>query len=367
MNKKILSILSLSFLVFSCAPSSESVSSPTFEEPTTNVSISSPTTSVEETRNNSSTSFNSEGEKFTLSDRYVVTYYEVDTCYENFEDPYINVDEEEFYSNYVVSTSFIDSYYRSLHGLLSGELINEDGSWITNSESPKQNEDTYYKNAIVRYGKDESGEVVSYTINTLDNNDYIIYKCGIYTSLNDVCAYLFAFNDLPVNYISGTSLKDEVYERYNELGRLNFNKYTGPSANKYQYEPYLIGQKDKSLFYREVDFGANIGDDHYFTYSSRYNSSNGRGPFRIVLSNSYDNSYTYSKKSEEYITPNPTSIDDRYVYYTNNHYNDFSEYLNYYNGFATPFGNVSAGNIEDKYIASNPPTEQTPSVLAIFN
>ena len=195
---------------------------------------------------------------------------------------------------------------------------------------------------------------------------FLFYKCGIYVSMNDVAAYLFAFNELPINHLAGANLKSEAVEQWGEFGRVNFNKYSGPSATRYQYEPYLKGQDDKSLYYREIDFGANIGSNHYFSYKQKYNSNNGRGPFRLLLANSYDSSYTYSKSSTSYSTPNPTQIDDRYVYYTWNHYNDFVEYLNYYDGFADPFGNVTAGNPEDTYVASNPPTQRVDSILAVF-
>ena len=42
--------------------------------------------------------------------------------------------------------------------------------------------------------------------------------------------------------------------------------------------------------------------------------------------------------------PDVTKINERYVFYTYNHYNDFQEYLNYDNGFGIRFGNESAGN-----------------------
>ena len=57
-------------------------------------------------------------------------------------------------------------------------------------------------------------------------------------------------------------------------------------------------------------------------------------------------------------------FNERYVFYTYNHYNDFQEYLNYDNGFSIRFGNESAGN-QYCYNASdyvegkdNPPTQR---------
>lgn len=36
---------------------------------------------------------------------------------------------------------------------------------------------------------------------------------------------------------------------------------------------------------------------------------------------------------------------ERHVFYTYNHYNDFQEYLNYYEGWGQMFGNVSGGGV----------------------
>ena len=367
MNKKIkgILVLSISLLLVSCGPTTSILTSDNTQSvPPTSLDSESTLTSDNEPTSNLTTS--EENEKFEESECYVVSESLCFFDLENEIDPYLNVDKEEFYNNYQISTSYVDSYFRSKHGLLSGELIEEDGFISLIEDAPRDEEGVFYKNATARFGVDKDGERISYTINCLDGNDYTIYKCGMYTSINDVCAYLFAFNELPRNYISGTSLKDEAYERYGEIGRLNFNKYTGPSTTKYKYEPYLKGQDDKSLFYREVDFGANIGEDHYYTYQDKFSSNNGRGPFRIVISNSYDDEYTYSKRSETYETPNSTDLDDRYVYYTYNHYNDFQEYLNYYNGFTNTFGNVTAGNEPNDYNSSNPPTQRNDSKLAIF-
>ena len=43
-------------------------------------------------------------------------------------------------------------------------------------------------------------------------------------------------------------------------------------------------------------------------------------------------------------------LDERYVFYTYNHYNDFQEYLNYYGGWGEMFGNVTGGGtLSSKY------------------
>lgn len=390
-NGLLLKILILGFFISSCGPSIEPTETPTVdptetptvsptenpteaptdeptEEPTeasTEEPTEAPTEQPTETPTVEPTETPTE-EKIIEETYFRVKETLIETDYTSYEDPYINIDEDEFYENYKISDSYIDSYYRSLHGLLCGELIEDDGSPKQYESAPMKSNDIYYKNAYIRFGVNADGDRVSYTINTLDDSDYTIYKDGIYTSMNDVAAYLFAFNDLPKNYLSGTSLKNEAYNLYGEFGRVNFNKYSGPSATKYQYEPYLKGQEDKTLYYRETDFGATYGPNYYYTYNDRHNGSNGREIFRFLVANSYDSSYTYAKKSTDYSTPNPTSIDDRYVYYTFNHYNDFVEYLNYYNGFTAPFGNMTAGNNMNEYNASNPPTERFETQLALF-
>lgn len=396
-NVKVLLILSTVLLISACGPSTSFPSEETISNESTMSSESIPsieeTSEIEstltsedvetseiisETTNDTTSDMESieesipdtsvEEENFVLTDAYHVieTVVEINEDIFSYPDPYENVDKEEFYANYQKATSYVDSYYRMIHGLMCGEIIEEDGSLKDNSNCPKDESGVYYKNAIARFEVDQNGEKLSYTINTLDGNDYKIYRYGIYTSMNDVAAYLFAFNELPANYIPGASLKSTAYERFGEIGRVNFNKYSGPSATKYQYEPYLKGQEDKSLYYRETDFGANCGSGYYYTYNDKFGGNNTRQTYRFVVANSYDSSYTYNKKSEYVETPNPTEIDDRYVYYTYNHYNDFVEYLNYYNGFGDAFGNETAGNPTNTYVSSNPPTSRVDAQLALF-
>ena len=68
-----------------------------------------------------------------------------------------------------------------------------------------------------------------------------------------------------------------------------------------------------------------------------------------------------------------TKIDDRYVFYTYNHYNDFQEYLNYHDGWGVRFGNESAGNgycyNNDDYHASNryPVSKYPETTILSFN
>ena len=43
-----------------------------------------------------------------------------------------------------------------------------------------------------------------------------------------------------------------------------------------------------------------------------------------------------------------------YVFYTHNHYNDFTEYLNYYGGWGQTFGNITGGGEFDSKYNCNP-------------
>lgn len=57
-----------------------------------------------------------------------------------------------------------------------------------------------------------------------------------------------------------------------------------------------------------------------------------------------------------------TDLNDRYVFYTYNHYNDFQEYLNYEGGWGEMFGNITGGGPISDYDPNFPPTPYVPSV-----
>ena len=43
-----------------------------------------------------------------------------------------------------------------------------------------------------------------------------------------------------------------------------------------------------------------------------------------------------------------------HIFYTHNHYNDFTEYLNYYGGWGKTFGNITGGGVYDSKTNCNP-------------
>jgi hypothetical protein len=102
------------------------------------------------------------------------------------------------------------------------------------------------------------------------------------------------------------------------------------------------------LIYYEMDIGT-TGTDCDPGYSVRvYNDgySITRGAARIV--------YTYKDTNGN----GEISLDERYVFYTYNHYNDFQEYLNYEGGWGEMFGNITGGG----QLSSNSNYNPTPYV-----
>ena len=245
-------------------------------------------------------------------------------------DPYTNVSKTSFYKDYTKATSYEDAYYRSKHGLMSGDIEPQD--YLPISLGIKNN-DKYVRFSTATYVLSPDGDYLAYVENNFTEFN-IIYFCGAYTSLNEVGAYLLAFGDVPVNSNYHKSKgKSDCISTWGEYGRLNNSTFSG-NTSKYPYEPLL--PTITSVTFHETDFGTQgnytlKNDDLGTVYNqSVYNDGKyiTRGAARFV--------FTYDKSV--------TKIDDRYVFYTYNHYNDFQEYLNSHDGWGKRFGNESAGN-----------------------
>ncbi len=180
-----------------------------------------------------------------------------------------------------------------------------------------------------------------------------VYRGGGYITLEEVAAYLFAFGDVPPNYNAGKKLSPEnsIWE---ENLRLNHSKFSG-NTQKYPYEPVLprISGCGGDLYYYEIDIGT-TGTDCDPGYAIRtYNDGRTitRGAARIV--------YTRFDANNDSII----DINEKFLFYTYNHYNDFREYLNYYNGWGEMFGNITGGGeLSSKYDYN--PTPYVPVTLA---
>lgn len=254
--------------------------------------------------------------------------------------PYLDIDKNEFYKNYTRATSLLDSQYRSECYLMSGTITPQDQEPDIASNQPKQGNMLIHN--TTRNFSNNGNVYTVYNVN--GEKEFDIYYGGAYTSLEEVAAYIYAWGEVPVNYDPDKDAKPYNSE-WGEYLRAN-NTYFSGNTKKYPYEPELpniSGVDNGNVMYYEIDIGT-TGTDCDPKYDPEiYNDGDRiiRGAARIV--------YTYS-----YINGDPVSDEDRYVFYTYNHYNDFQEYLNYYNGWGEMFGNITGGGTISSKVDYNP-------------
>ena len=257
-------------------------------------------------------------------------------------DPYVNMTKSEFYANYEPAVCYMDAYYRSLHGFMSGSIAAQDQNPTVASYRPTQS-GKFIRNSSMLYGEDGKAYYVTDGYGNVVN---AVFKGGAYTALEDVAAYVFAFGDIPANHVSNKNA-DPKSSIWGEYLRLNHSSFSG-DVSKYPYEPELpnISGCGGKLSYKEIDVGTTGTDcDPKYTAEVYNNGSRVvRGAARIV----------YAKRD---LNGNGTyEAGEVYVFYTNNHYNDFREYLNYEGGWGEIFGNITGGGkISDKYNCSPSP------------
>ena len=139
---------------------------------------------------------------------------------------------------------------------------------------------------------------------TIPNSDVVLVKGNVYTDLNDVAAYIIAFKELPVNFYD-KSKKSTCSANYGSDCRLIGSSSYNNDLYSSHTSPILT---DGASEYHECDLAS---------YDGTYNI-NSRGSYRLV--------YSLDKGKE-------------IVYFTDCHYENFSEYYNYYNGFGPWWGN----------------------------
>lgn len=259
-------------------------------------------------------------------------------------DPYVGISRTDFYADYTPAVSYQDAVYRSLHGFLSGS-VEVPGQYLIRGASQPMDASAYIHNSSGYYADDGNTYVV---VDGRGQEVMRIYRCGGYITLEEVAAYMYAFGGdgtLPANYISKKSAKVES-SIWGEYLRLNHSYYSN-NTDKYPYEPRLPGDGQ----YYEMDIGttgtATPG------YSPRiYNDGSRitRGAARLV--------YT----REDLDGDGVIGEGEVYVFYTHNHYNDFTEYLNYYGGWGETFGNITGGGVFDSKTEGNP----TPYVPCVW-
>ena len=251
-------------------------------------------------------------------------------------DPYETITKEAFYADYSPATDYWDSYYRTVHGFMSGSISEQEQEPFISDNRP-QEDGLYLRNSFALYSYD--GQAYS----VLDSNgeiSFTVFKGGAYVTLEEVAAYVFAFGDIPANYTTAKkgSPTSSIWGKYL---RLNHSAFSG-STTKYPYEPELpnISGCGGSLYYYEIDIGTTGTDcdPSYvaYTYNDGYKIT--RGAARIVYSR-------FDANQNSII-----DINEKFLFYTNNHYNDFREYLNYEGGWGEIFGNITGGGmISSKY------------------
>ena len=268
-----------------------------------------------------------------VDDRIIVTV--VDQDIEVGGDPYVNVDKDEFYANYKPATSYEDAYYRSMHNLMSGTIEVPDAAPIISEYQPTR-DGVLIRNTEMIFSLDGN---TYYVYDAYGDLVMEIYKCGAYTALEEVAAYVYAFGTYPVNH----AVSKKESPKTNPWGiylRVNHTQFSG-STSKYPYEPELpnISGCGGTLQYWEMDIGTTgTGGGGYEPELYNDGISITRGAARIVYGK------TDLNKNGIY------EFGEHFVFYTYNHYNDFQEYLNYYGGWGEMFGNITGGGtLSSKY------------------
>ena len=254
---------------------------------------------------------------------------------EDYKTKYANMTPEEFYGDYELAENAEDAYWRSYYGFMSGSLTTPDQAPTVAENRPMQ-DGMYIRNSVTTFIGDDVYVLVDV------NGDVVmeIYRGGGYITLEEVAAYVYAFGDIPANYTSKKSGSPSG-NKWGEYLRLNHSKFTG-DTRRYPYEPELpnISGCGGDLTYYEMDIGT-TGTDCDPGYSAViYNNGSKitRGAARIVYAR-------FDANGNKIIDPN-----ERYLFYTYNHYNDFQEYLNYYGGWGEMFGNITGGGtLSSKY------------------
>ncbi len=262
-------------------------------------------------------------------------------------DPYASISADDFYSDYKPACCNINAGFRTKHGFMSGSIADQDQNPSFANDMPKK-DGSYIKNITKLYSEDGN----TYTVlNSSGSVAYYIFKDGAYVTLDEVAAYVFAFGDIPPNYLAKKSASPSS-SVWGKFLRLNHSHFTC-NISKYPYEPALPDSQGlNAVKYYEIDIGT-TGTDCDPQYDAvAYNNGQRitRGAARIVYAR-------FDANGNNIVEPQ-----EKYVFYTNNHYNDFREYLNCSGGWGEIFGNVTGGGtISSKTDYS--PTDYIPVVM----
>ena len=262
--------------------------------------------------------------------------------------PTVVLEVERAPEGYTPAASHEEALERTQRGELSGYPHVPDQAPILSEYRPMK--DGQYVKNVEAYYADENTYVV---VDAYGREVFRVYRGGAYISLEEVAAYVYAFGDVPANYAGDKKTKPTASIWGINL-RLNHSKFSG-NTSKYPYEPALprISGCGGDLTYYEIDIGTTGTDCDPSYRAALYNngSSITRGAARIVYAR-FDANGNKIIEAEE-----------KFVFYTYNHYNDFREYLNYYGGWGEMFGNITGGGTISSNTHYNP-TPYVPSVNA---
>lgn len=274
--------------------------------------------SVTSCSGNSSITSSTTGEETTSFDSSEVT---------STDDPYFGVSYDEFYANYTPATSYEDSVWRTAHYFMSGSIEEQTLDPIIANPRPKADDGKYILNSEVDYITNDEGKNVGYNIvDCIGNVVDTIYLGGGYTELSEVCAYLYAFGEAPGNYQNGWSRTERNDTWGNDYCVSNFAYFSDDYSNEADLIDNYggdIGSNNKRYFEMDVKTNGEYQDGTFV--ESSYSTSN-RGSARIV--------FTYEWSDETHIE----EASERHVFYTYDHYDTFTEFLNYDEGFGEKFG-----------------------------
>ena len=244
------------------------------------------------------------------------------------------------------ATSLAEALERSQKGILSGMLTVPDQAPTLSAYRPMQN-GQYILNDQP-YFADNNTYVV---VDAYGQEVFRVYRGGGYITLEEVAAYVYAFGDVPANYVSSKNMEPEN-SIWGQYLRLNHTRFSG-DTDRYPYEPRLpnISGCGGALYYYEIDIGTTGTDCDPAYISKIYNDGQTitRGAARIV----------YGKYDLD--SDGVYEFGEHHLFYTYNHYNDFQEYLNYYGGWGQMFGNITGGGS----ISSKSDYNPTPYVAVV--
>ena len=198
---------------------------------------------------------------------------------QDYQSKYADMSKEEFYANYTLAENAEDAYWRSYYGFMSGSLTVPDQAPTLAENRPMQ-DGKYVRNSVAFFAAEDVYVLVD------SDGDIVmeIYRGGAYITLEEVAAYVYAFGDIPANYVSNKKASPSS-SIWGEYLRVNNTKFSG-DTRRYPYEPELpdISGCGGDLTYYEIDIGT-TGTDCDPKYSAAlYNNGYriDRGAARIV-------------------------------------------------------------------------------------